>query len=168
MPSSDTGRLNGSDSNEKWSGDPGSPASRHYLALSREMHLPYMKTQELSESSYSNGFLSMPSKTSTWPEGWPSFTPKDNDPTDTFQKDLKASIITEYGADNPNTAWMKTCNALNGVTSRLSSQGNTSVPIFQADEILANGRALESMKEAGYCIIRGVIPRPQRSSTSKT
>ncbi|CZR57752.1 uncharacterized protein PAC_07641 [Phialocephala subalpina] len=103
----------------------------------------------------------MPSKTTSWPSGWPSFTPKDNDPTDTFQKDLKASIIAEYGADNLKVAWIKTCNALSEVTSRLASQGNTSVPIFQADDALSDSKALDAMREAGCCIIRGVIPKPK-------
>ncbi|KAH6719744.1 duf1479 domain-containing protein [Leptodontidium sp. MPI-SDFR-AT-0119] len=100
---------------------------------------------------------------STWPAGWPSFTPKDNDPADTFQRDLKANIINEYGADSLRAAWIKTCNTLNKVTSRLESQGNSSVPIVQADEVFSSPKILETMREAGCCIIRGVIPRSEAS-----
>lgn len=103
----------------------------------------------------------MPPKPSTWPTGWPSFTPADNDPTDAYQEDLKASIIAEYGAENLRKAWIKTCNALNSVTSRLASVGNSSVPIFDADDILSNPETLETMKEAGCCIIRNLIPNKE-------
>ncbi|KAH7418461.1 duf1479 domain-containing protein [Cadophora sp. MPI-SDFR-AT-0126] len=105
----------------------------------------------------------MPNKDSNWPVGWPSFTPEDNDPADIFQKNLKSSIIAEYGTDNLQTAWIKTCNALNSVTSRLEAQGNTAVPIFQADDVLSNPAILESMKDAGCCIVRGVIPKAEAS-----
>ena len=126
---------------------PGSSSSLESVCDKRDTHLPYK----------------MPNTESTWPSGWPSFTPNDNDPTDIVQKDLKASIVGEYGARNLRTAWVKTCNALNNVTSRLESQGNTAVPIFQADEVLSNPKILETMKEAGCCIIRGVIPKPEAS-----
>ena len=105
----------------------------------------------------------MPNTQPTWPSGWPSFTPKDNDPTDTFQKDLKESIIKDIGADKLRTAWVKTCKALKDVTSRHESQGNTAVPIFQADEVLSNPEILETMRAAGCCIIRGVITKPEAS-----
>lgn len=108
-------------------------------------------------------FANMTTAIPIWPAGWPSFTPKDNDPTDTFQKHLKPSIIAEYGAGNLRTAWIKTCNALTAVTSRLKTQGNTSVPVFQADEVFSNPEVLETMKEAGCCIVRGVIPRSEAS-----
>ncbi len=100
----------------------------------------------------------MQEKTSKWPEGWPSFTSKDNDPADAFQKDLKASIIAEYGVESLKMSWIKTCTALKSVISQLASQKNASIPVFQADEVLSDPRALEAMKDAGCCIIRGVIP----------
>ncbi|PVH72108.1 duf1479 domain-containing protein [Cadophora sp. DSE1049] len=105
----------------------------------------------------------MPNTESTWAIGWPSFTPKDNDPTDVFQKDLKSTIITEYGADNLRIAWIKTCNALSSVKSRLESQGNTAIPTFQADDVLLNSNLLETMKDAGCCIIHGVVPKSEAS-----
>lgn len=104
----------------------------------------------------------MPSRTSTstWPTAWPSFTPADNDPADTFSKELKASIIAEYGATTLRDSWIKTCTALASVTARIRTQGNASIPIFSYDEVVSptNEAALSSMKAAGCFIIRGVIP----------
>jgi hypothetical protein len=105
----------------------------------------------------------MPSRTSSWPSGWPSFTPKDNDPSNVYQKDLKARIIAEYGADALRTSWIKTCHALSEVTSRLSTLGNASIPILSYDEILSatNPETLERMKATGCFVIRGVIPKAE-------
>jgi hypothetical protein len=94
----------------------------------------------------------MPSAISTRP----SFTSKDNDPSDTYRQDLKASIIKKYGAENLQVSWKKTCKALTKVTSRLAAYGNASVPIFTYGELLDKSK-LETMKAAGCCIIRGVI-----------
>lgn len=100
----------------------------------------------------------MPSRISDWPIGWPSFTQKDSDPRDTYQLDLKKKIINIYGAENLRTSWNKTCKALSAVTSRLSSKGNTSVPVFTYED-LTDGSNLEQISDAGCCIIRSVIPR---------
>lgn len=102
----------------------------------------------------------MPSRTSTWPTGWPSFTPADHDPSDTFAKELKASIIAEYGATALRDSWIKTCNTLASVTARLQTQGNASIPVLSYDEVVSptNEAAINRMKAAGCFIIRGVIP----------
>ncbi|KAK5112065.1 hypothetical protein LTR85_011646 [Meristemomyces frigidus] len=102
----------------------------------------------------------MPSKISSWPTGWPSFTPADDDPSDTFSKELKASIISEYSASALRTSWVKTCAALEDVTARLRSQGKASVPVLSYDEVVSpdNADALKRMKAAGCFIVRGVIP----------
>ena len=100
---------------------------------------------------------------SSWPSGWPSFTPKDDVVGDTFQKDLKARIIAEYGIEALQISWTKTCNALNSVTSRISTVGNTSIPVLSYDEALCatNNRFRERMKATGCFIIRGVIPKAE-------
>lgn len=105
----------------------------------------------------------MPSRTSSWPSGWPSFTPKDNDLSNTFQKVLKASVIAEYGAEALHVSWTKTCNALNSVTSRISTLGNTSIPVLSYDEALSatNYEFRERMKATGCFIIRGVISKAE-------
>lgn len=100
----------------------------------------------------------MPSRTLAWPIGWPSFTPNNCDPSDKYQLDLKKKIVNKYGAENLRNSWNKTCNALSVVTSRLSSQGNASIPIFTYEDLTAKTN-LERMSDAGCCIIRGVIPR---------
>ena len=105
----------------------------------------------------------MPSRTSAWPSGWPTFTSEDNDPSNAFQKDLKASIVEEYGAEALRTSWIKTCQALNSVTSRISTLGNEAIPIFSYDELLStsNENASRCMKDTGCFIIRGVIPKAE-------
>jgi hypothetical protein len=102
----------------------------------------------------------MPSRTSTWPVSWPSFSPKDNDPSDTYQLNLKKKIINKYGAANLQSAWRKTCQALTEVTARLKVNGNASVPIFTYEE-LVDKPGLECMVDAGCCIIREVIPKTE-------
>jgi len=118
-------------------------------------HLHIISTL-LQSSTFSLCSFQMPSAISTWPAGWPSFTSKDNDPSDTYQQDLKASIIKKYGAENLRVSWEKTCKALTKVTSRLATNGNASVPIYTYEELLDKSK-LETMKAAGCCIIRGVI-----------
>jgi hypothetical protein len=105
----------------------------------------------------------MPSRTSSWPSGWPSFTPKDNDPSDAFQKDLKANIIAEYGAEAFRNSWIKTCNALNDLTSRIASRGNAAIPILSYNEVALgnNDEIKERMKATGCFIIRDVIPKAE-------
>jgi hypothetical protein len=104
----------------------------------------------------------MPSRTSAWPSGWPSFTPKDNDPSNTYQKDLKAKIVAKYGAENLRIAWIKTCSALESITARLASVENASIPILSYDEAISlDSQALEKSKESGCFVIRGVIPREE-------
>lgn len=105
----------------------------------------------------------MPSRVSTWPAGWPSFVPQDEDPKDTYQKNLKREIIAEYGEAAIREAWIKTCKALEAVTSSISKQGSAAVPAFQYDDVVGpqNQEILARMKEAGCFIIRGVIPREE-------
>ncbi|KAI1617398.1 duf1479 domain-containing protein [Exophiala viscosa] len=87
-----------------------------------------------------------PSASTTWPAGWPSFIPKDNDPSDTFQLELKRSLVAEYGADNLEQAWIKTCNKLKEITSRIARQGSSAVPVLTYDQ------------DTGCFIVRDVIP----------
>lgn len=105
----------------------------------------------------------MPARTSSWPSGWPSFNPSDNDPSDSYQRNLKAAIIAEYGADNLRTAWVKTCHALQDVTSQLAAAGSKAVPIFSYDDVVSsnNMTVLAAMKAAGCFIIRNVIPKDE-------
>ncbi|EXJ80599.1 hypothetical protein A1O3_06882 [Capronia epimyces CBS 606.96] len=111
------------------------------------------------------GLISQPK----WPEGWPSFTPKDCNPKDTVSSDLKKAIIAEYGAEALRQAWIKTCNALSSVTSRIAATGVDSVPVFEYDEIISSGyksnfdneQALKRIRAVGCCIIRGVIPQEE-------
>jgi hypothetical protein len=101
----------------------------------------------------------MTTRTSTWPTGWPTFTPNDHDPFDTYSNELKASIIAEYGASALRESWIKTCNALAGITSRIRTMGDASIPVFSYEEVIAadHGPALREMKAAGCFIIRGVV-----------
>jgi hypothetical protein len=102
----------------------------------------------------------MPSRTSDWPTGWPSFTPADNDPSDKFPEELKAGIISEYGAAALRTSWIKTCTKLASVTARLQTLGNAAIPVLSYDEVVSpnNKDAVDGMKAAGCFVIRGVIP----------
>ncbi|RDW82988.1 hypothetical protein BP5796_04479 [Coleophoma crateriformis] len=107
----------------------------------------------------------MPSRTSNWPSGWPTFSPSDNEPNDTFQAELKASIIAEYGPEALRTAWIKTCNALKDVTARIAKEGNNSVPVFSYEEVTSdhNELVINQMKATGCFIIRNVIPSAEAS-----
>lgn len=107
----------------------------------------------------------MPHRESSWPAGWPSFTPEDNYPSNTYQEELKKAIISEYGADALRQAWVKTCNTLESVTSRIAEAGPSAVPIFTYDEVTSPGSedALNRMKETGCFIVRGAIPRDEAS-----
>ena len=109
----------------------------------------------------------MPSRVPVWPSGWPSFTPKDNDPKDTYQLDLKREIIAEYGADAVKEAWIKTCNALRDVTPPISQQGPAAVPTFEYADVVnpeINASIIARMKAAGCFIIRGVIPNDEATA----
>jgi hypothetical protein len=78
----------------------------------------------------------MPSKLSSWPTGWPSFTLKDNDANDKYQQDLKREINSVYGEVGLKQAWIKTCKELDSVTSRMAEQGSTAVPAFKFDDVI--------------------------------
>jgi hypothetical protein len=105
----------------------------------------------------------MPSLTSSWPSGWPSFTLQDNDPSDTYQLGLKAQIVNKYGVESLRRSWIETCKCLSAEMSRLSLEGNASIPILSYEDL--NNRAhLENIKDAGCCIVRGVIPKAETES----
>ncbi|EFX04056.1 duf1479 domain containing protein [Grosmannia clavigera kw1407] len=105
----------------------------------------------------------MPAKVSSWPTGWPSFTPKDIDPSDTFQSDLKAAIIAEYGVEALKDAWVKTCNTLNRVTGAIAARGSAFVPVFPFEDVVSpqNEEILKQMKSTGTFIVRNVLPEEE-------
>jgi hypothetical protein len=111
----------------------------------------------------------MPGRVSNWPAGWPSFTPKDNDPNDTYQQDLKKQIIAEYGKDNLRQAWIKTCKDVTTSMTEISKQGSASIPIFTLEEVLGpnSDKVMNRMKAAGCFVIREVVARKEADGMFK-
>ncbi|KAF2007284.1 duf1479 domain-containing protein [Amniculicola lignicola CBS 123094] len=103
----------------------------------------------------------MPVRTSSWPTGWPSFTPQDDDLNDTYQQNLKKEIISEYGEAALKQAWVRACKELVSVTSSIAKQGSSAVPIFEFGDVIGpqNWKILAQMKTMRCFIIRGVIPQ---------
>lgn len=106
----------------------------------------------------------MPGRTRTWP-AWREFIRGDK--TNLSEADglaIKNAIASEYGEAALRRSWTKTCQSLQLITDRIASQGSSAVPVFDASNILEHGFSVNEasrLKEAGCCIIRGVIPEEE-------
>ncbi|KAL2291226.1 hypothetical protein FJTKL_13862 [Diaporthe vaccinii] len=106
----------------------------------------------------------MPGKVRQWP-AWREYgidlADEVKDPD--FLK-AKQQVIDEYGEERLRKSWVAVCEELAKVTDEIASQGNATIPILQAESLLAHGFSsgdLDSIRRTGCFIVRGVIPRAE-------
>ncbi|KAG9252435.1 uncharacterized protein F5Z01DRAFT_690670 [Emericellopsis atlantica] len=104
----------------------------------------------------------MPSRVWEWP-AWPEFTSeglKEN--RDPDFRSTKRAVIERYGADALRQSWLQVCKDLEHVTEEISNKGNSIIPIFETEKVLASGGFTEcqrqEVKRIGAFVFKGVVP----------
>ncbi|KAH6696782.1 hypothetical protein F5X68DRAFT_271941 [Plectosphaerella plurivora] len=107
----------------------------------------------------------MPAQTRVWP-AWPEFASQGTE----YSKDadfinVKKSIIDEYGADALRKSWIKVCHSLERITDEISAKGNSIIPIFDTEEVLAQGGFTDAQREdakrVGAFLFRSTLPEEE-------
>ncbi|KAM0282401.1 hypothetical protein ACHAQH_003082 [Verticillium albo-atrum] len=107
----------------------------------------------------------MPAQVREWP-AWPEFTAQSlKDAADPDFLQAKKAIIEEYGPAALRTSWLKVCEELKNVTDDIAAKGNSIIPIFDTETVLAAGgftpAQTDKVKKVGAFVFRGTIPEAE-------
>lgn len=97
------------------------------------------------------------SKINFW-EKWPSFPALAKGKTGPDFAKSKQAVIDEFGTDALNQAWVKTCQALEGVTREICEKSSACIPQISFQEALNMSEgSKQRIKAAGCLVVRGVF-----------
>jgi len=87
----------------------------------------------------------MPGLARQWP-AWPEFeSMKDTQDPDFLR--TKRFIVEKYGREALREGWLQVCKNLESVTEEISEKGNSIIPIFDTEAVLAAGGLSEDQKD---------------------
>lgn len=117
-----------------------------------------MSTHSAFRSATTKGF---PAMANPWP-AWQEHT--DNSESDQDFVNAKSTIIDEYGEEALRESWLKVCSKLATVTQEIAGRGSDIIPIFNTDQILADGfteQQKEIARNTGAFVFRATIPETE-------
>lgn len=107
----------------------------------------------------------MPGALKSWPS-WPEYSSSkgEADPTGSFLQ-YKQEIVSIYGQEAIQKAWLKVCKELESLTEEIADKGTSIIPEVKYEDMLTlSEEKKEELKKRGCFIVRGVVSEEQATT----